>query len=107
MLTTVEMNVESLESKNRYETELEKVKKQLNLMEGKKQVLEQELANNTHEKEKVNLKAKQKVLEDVGEMMQSELQCQICSELFVVVSIKLTSVLIVEELPFFFKVSCS
>ncbi|KAF4524001.1 hypothetical protein B566_EDAN013843 [Ephemera danica] len=83
----VEMNVESLENKHRYEVELEKVKKQLGLMESKKQVLEQELASNTEEKEKINencLQAKQKVLEDFGEMMQSELQCNICSELFVV-----------------------
>ena len=83
------MNVESLENKHRYEAELAKVKVQLGLMESKKQVLEQELANKTQEKEKFSescIKDKQKVLENFGEMMQSELQCQICSELFVIVS---------------------
>jgi uncharacterized protein (DUF3084 family) len=82
------MDAASLENKHLYETELEKIKKQLGVMESKKQVLEQELKSNNQEKAKINencLQAKQKVLEDFGEMMQSELQCQICSELFVVV----------------------
>jgi len=64
------------------------VKTDLFNTEGKKQYLEKELEKITKAKEDASescLRAKQDVLANFGELVETELQCSICSELFVTV----------------------
>jgi E3 ubiquitin-protein ligase RNF8 len=73
----------------RLQEELQKVKTDLSNAEGKKQCLEKELEQITKAKEDASescLRAKQDVLTNFGELVETELQCSICSELFVSVS---------------------
>jgi septal ring factor EnvC (AmiA/AmiB activator) len=79
---------QSDENLKRLEEELEKVKTDLCNAEGKKQYLQTELEKITKAKEDAesHLKAKQDVLANLGELVEAELQCSICSELFVTVS---------------------
>lgn len=80
---------ESAENLKRLQEELQKVKTDLANTEGKKQYLEQELKKITKAKEDASesyLRAKQDVLANFGELIETELQCSICSELFVIVS---------------------
>ncbi|PSN44106.1 hypothetical protein C0J52_07663 [Blattella germanica] len=77
---------ESAENLKHLQEELQKVKKDLFNVEGKKQYLEKELAETTKAKEDASescLKAKQEVLQNFGDLMETELQCSICNELFV------------------------
>ncbi|XP_021917544.1 E3 ubiquitin-protein ligase rnf8-like isoform X2 [Zootermopsis nevadensis] len=78
---------ESAKILKRLQEVLQKVKGDLSNTEGKKQYLEQELEKITKAKKDASescLKAKQEVLADFGELMETELQCSICSELFVI-----------------------
>jgi E3 ubiquitin-protein ligase RNF8 len=80
---------ESAEHLKRLQEELQKVKTDLSNTEGKMQYLENELEHVTKAKEVASescLKAKQDVLTNFGELVETELQCSICSELFVSVS---------------------
>ncbi|XP_069691814.1 E3 ubiquitin-protein ligase rnf8-B-like isoform X2 [Periplaneta americana] len=77
---------ESAENLKRLKEELQKVKNDLSNVEGKKQYLEKELEETTKAKEEASescLRAKQEILENFGELMETELQCGICNELFV------------------------
>lgn len=65
--------------------ELERVKRTLNQTECKKELLEKELAEASSVKDEAS-KLKSSLLENFAELMETELQCSICSELFVVVS---------------------
>ncbi|KAJ9578016.1 hypothetical protein L9F63_025123 [Diploptera punctata] len=77
---------ESAENLKRLREELEKVKKDLINLEGKQQYLEKELEETAKAKEDASescLRAKQELLHNFGELMETELQCSICNELFV------------------------
>ncbi|PSN37349.1 hypothetical protein C0J52_18809 [Blattella germanica] len=76
--------VEELEEK--HSREMQAIQSRLQLVEEKKQYLENELAETTKAKEDASescLKAKQEVLQNFGDLMETELQCSICNELFV------------------------
>lgn len=79
-------NGQSAENLKRLKEELQKVKTDLSNAEGKKQYLQNELEQITKAKEDAesHLKAKQDVLANLGELVEAELQCSICSELFVI-----------------------
>lgn len=80
---------ESAENLKRLQEELQKVKTDLSNTEGKMKYLEKELEHITKAKEVASesgLRAKQDVLTNFGELVETELQCSICSELFVSVS---------------------
>lgn len=69
--------------------ELQKVKTDLVTTEGKMKYLEKQLEHITEAKEIASescLRAKQDVLTNFGELIETELQCSICSELLVSVS---------------------
>ncbi|XP_067009474.2 E3 ubiquitin-protein ligase RNF8 isoform X2 [Anabrus simplex] len=77
---------ESAENLKQLQDELEKVKRDLCNTEGKKQILEKELEETNKAKEDASascLKTKQDVLDKFGNLVEMELQCSICSELFV------------------------
>lgn len=78
-------NGQSAENLKQLKEELEKVKTDLSNAEGKKQYLQNELEQITKAKEDAEsrLKAKQDVLANLGELVEAELLCSICSELFV------------------------
>lgn len=66
--------------------ELDKVKKDLDTVNGKKQMLETELnslTNQCQENQELMLKTKTEVLSELGDVMETELQCSICNELFI------------------------
>lgn len=81
-------NGQSAKNLKQLTEELEKVKTDLSNAEGKKQYLQSELEQITKAKEDAEsrLKAKQDVLANLGELVEAELLCSICSELFVTVS---------------------
>jgi E3 ubiquitin-protein ligase RNF8 len=81
-------NGQSAENLKRLKEELQKVKTDLSNAEGKRQHLQNELEQITKAKEDAEsrLKTKQDVLANLGELVEAELQCSICSELFVTVS---------------------
>lgn len=69
--------------------ELEQVKRDLNTTSTKRSLLEKELEEASRAKEAASLselQAKKDVIENFGELVESELQCSICNELFVCVS---------------------
>ncbi|PNF19196.1 hypothetical protein B7P43_G09606 [Cryptotermes secundus] len=77
---------ESAEKLKRLQEELQKVKTDLSNTEGKMKYLEKELERTTKAKEVASescLMAKQDVLTNFGELVETELQCSICSELLV------------------------
>jgi E3 ubiquitin-protein ligase RNF8 len=80
---------ESAERLKGLQEELQKVKRDLSNTEGKMQYLVKELEQITEAKEIASescLRAKQDVLTNFGELVETELQCSICSELLVSVS---------------------
>jgi len=85
-------NGQSAENLKQLKEELKKVKTDLSNAEGKKQYLQNELEQITKAKEDAesHLKAKQDVLANLGELVEAELLCSICSELFVTVSAWMT-----------------
>lgn len=67
---------------------MDQVKKDLDLTSDKRTNLEKELEEASRAKEAASLneeKAKKDVIENFGELVESELQCSICNELFVMV----------------------
>jgi len=86
-------NGQSAENLKQLKEELKKVKTDLSNAEGKKQYLQNELEQITKAKEDAEsrLKAKQDVLANLGELVEAELLCSICSELFVTVSAQMTT----------------
>lgn len=71
-------------------SELEQVKKDLDSTSDRRTHLEKELEEASRAKEAASRnekQAKKDVIENFGELVESELQCSICNELFVAVSV--------------------
>ncbi|KAK3909257.1 E3 ubiquitin-protein ligase rnf8 [Frankliniella fusca] len=91
----IEMNIRGEQSKvegenattlKKLQEELEVVKFNLQKSSNKRELLEKELEEASRAKEaasKCELEARRTVVENFGELMESELQCSICNELFV------------------------
>lgn len=81
---------ESAEIIQKLTAELEQVKRDLSTTSTKQSLLEKELEEASRAKEAASqsgLQAKKDVIENFGELVESELQCSICKELFVCVSL--------------------
>lgn len=91
----IEMNIRGEQSKKegenaktleKLQAELNVIKSDLDTTSNKKLLLEKELEEASRAKEaasKSELEARRMVVENFGELMESELQCSICNELFV------------------------
>lgn len=81
---------ESKTKVDQLQQELCNIKENLTTVEQKKQCLEKELEEAVKAKEfasSSNLKTKEEVLNNFSDLLEAELQCSICNELFVTVSI--------------------
>lgn len=67
--------------------ELEKVKQNLIIVDQKREMLEKELSEAVKSASVNTLQAREEILQNFGELMETELQCSICNELFVAATI--------------------
>ncbi|XP_049939871.1 E3 ubiquitin-protein ligase rnf8-like isoform X3 [Schistocerca serialis cubense] len=74
---------EAKEDVGKLTEELEKVKQNLIIVDQKREMLEKELSEAVQSASVNTLQAREEILHNFGELMETELQCSICNELFV------------------------